>query len=417
MNYGCIGEKLAHSFSKEIHNRLFDYEYILKEIPREELDVFMIQKDFKAINVTIPYKEAVIPYLDYVDEIAKRIGAVNTIVNRGGKLYGYNTDFSGMRGLIEKNNLSLKDKKVLILGSGGTSKTAYAVAESLGAREIYKVSRDGKDNCITYTEAKNSHADAEFIINTTPCGMYPKVNVSAVDVADFPQLSGVVDAVYNPLRSRLVQDALDRGIPAVGGLYMLVAQAAFAAEHFIDTPVPGEKIDAIYQELFNLKQNIVLIGMPGSGKSTIGKALAQMLQMDFVDTDEKIVETAQKPIPEIFAEQGEKAFRDLESEAIFEVSKQQHCVIATGGGAVLRSENVKCLTQNGRIYFLDRPLSAIEATADRPLSSSREALEQRYKERYDIYVHSAHVHLRLGNNVAENAQIIKEDFCNEHSCD
>ncbi len=417
MNYGCIGEKLAHSFSKEIHNRLFDYEYILKELTQEALDVFMTQKDFKAINVTIPYKEAVIPYLDFVDETAQRIGAVNTIVNRDGKLYGYNTDFSGMRALIQKNNLSLTNKKVLILGSGGTSKTAYAVAESLGAREIYKVSREGKDGCITYAEAKKSHADAEFIINTTPCGMYPRLNVAAVDVAEFPQLSGVVDAVYNPLRSRLVQEALDRGIPAVGGLYMLVAQAAFAAEHFIDTPVPGAKIDEIYQKLYNQKQNIVLIGMPGSGKTTIGKALSNMLQMDFVDTDDVIVAQTNKPIPEIFAEQGEQSFRDLESEAILEVSKQQHCVIATGGGAVLRSENVNLLAQNGRIYFLDRPLSAIEATADRPLSSSREALEQRYKERYDIYVHSANVHLHTGDDAAETAQIIKEDFCNEHSCD
>ena len=416
MNYGCIGEKLAHSFSKEIHNRLFDYEYILKELTREELGAFMTQKDFKAINVTIPYKEAVIPYLDFVDETAQRIGAVNTIVNRDGKLYGYNTDFSGMRALIEKNNLSLTGKKVLILGSGGTSKTAYAVAESLGAREIYKVSREGKDGCITYETAQNLHADAEVIINTTPCGMYPKVNVSAVDVADFPQLSAVVDAVYNPLRSRLVCDALNKGVPAVGGLYMLVAQAAFAAQHFTGTPVPGEKIDAIYQELFSLKQNIVLIGMPGSGKTTVGKALAEMLHMTFIDTDEKIVEQAKKPIVEIFAEQGEQAFRDLESQAIFDVSKEQHVVIATGGGAVLRSENVTLLQQNGRIYFLDRPLSAIEATADRPLSSNRAALQQRYKERYDIYVNSAQVHLRTGDDAAETAQKIKEDFCNEHSC-
>ncbi|MBR3978785.1 MAG: AAA family ATPase [Oscillospiraceae bacterium] len=417
MNYGCIGEKLSHSFSKEIHNRLFDYEYVLQEIPREDLGTFMTQKAFKAINVTIPYKEAVIPYLSFIDETAKKIGAVNTIVNRAGKLYGYNTDFMGMCALIQKNNLSLFNKKVLILGSGGTSKTAFAVAESLGARSVYRVSRDARDGCITYTQAKASHADAEFIINTTPCGMYPKLNVAAVDVADFPRLSGVVDAVYNPLRSRLVCDALDKGIPAVGGLYMLVAQAAFAAQHFLDTPVPTEKIDEIYQSLFRKKQNIVLIGMPGSGKSTIGKALAQALNMAFVDTDEVIVERAQTSIPEIFAAQGEKAFRDLETAAITEVSKNQNTVIATGGGAVLRTENVKLLSQNGRIYFLDRPLSAIEATADRPLSSSREALEQRYKERYHIYRKSAHVHLQASNDVAENAEKIKEDFCNEHSCD
>ncbi len=416
MNYGCIGEKLSHSFSKEIHNKLFDYEYILKEIPREDLEEFMVKKAFQAINVTIPYKEAVIPYLDFVDETARQIGAVNTVVNRDGKLYGYNTDFSGMRALIQKNNLCLENKKVLILGSGGTSKTAYAVAESLSAREIYRVSRDKKDGCITYADALNFHQDAEVIINTTPCGMYPKLNVAAVDIANFPKLSAVVDAVYNPLRSRLVCDAQEKGIPAVGGLYMLVAQAAFAAEHFIDTPVATEKIDEIYRELFSQKENIVLIGMPGSGKSTVGKALSQALDMAFADTDEVIVARAKMPIPEIFKKQGEKAFRDMETEAIFEVCKQQNTVIATGGGAVLWEENLKLLRQNGRIYFLDRPLSSIEAAADRPLSSSREALEKRYAERYDIYVNSADVHLEASGDVADNAQKIKEDFCNEHSC-
>lgn len=416
MNYGCIGEKLSHSFSKEIHNKLFDYEYILKEIPREGLADFLEQKDFKAINVTIPYKEAVIPYLDFIDETAKKIGAVNTVVNKNGKLYGYNTDFLGMKALIEKNNLCLNGKKVLILGSGGTSKTACAVAQSLGAREIYRVSREEKDGCITYVTAQSRHADAEVIINTTPCGMYPRLNVAAVDIAAFPRLTAVVDAVYNPLRSRLVRDALDKGIPAAGGLYMLVAQAAFAAEYFTGCAVAPEKIDEIYRALFLAKQNIVLIGMPGSGKSTVGKLLAQALDMDFVDTDAVIVDQTKTPIPEIFANQGEKAFRDLESDAVAEVSSRQHTVIATGGGAVLREENVKLLGQNGRIYFLDRPLSAIEATADRPLSSSRQALEQRYAERYDIYRSSADVHVVSNNCIADTVQKIKEDFFDEHSC-
>ena len=416
MNYGCIGEKLSHSFSREIHNKLFDYEYILKEIPRDGLAAFMEQKDFKAINVTIPYKEAVIPYLDFIDETAKKIGAVNTVVNKNGKLYGYNTDFLGMKALIEKNTLCLGGKKVLICGSGGTSKTAYAVAESLGAREIYRVSREEKDGCITYGQAQSLHCDAEVIINTTPCGMFPKINASAVEIANFPRLSAVVDAVYNPLRSRLVRDALDKGIPAAGGLYMLVAQAAFAAEYFTGCAVAPEKIDEIYRALFLAKQNIVLVGMPGSGKSTVGKLLAQALGMDFADTDDVIVNKAKTPIPEIFASQGEKAFRDLESDAVAEVSKQQHTVIATGGGAVLREENVKLLGQNGRIYFLDRPLSAIEATADRPLSSSRQALEQRYAERYDIYRSSADVHVVSNNCIADTVQKIKEDFFDEHSC-
>ena len=416
MNYGLLGEKLGHSFSKEIHAKLFDYEYQLCEIKRENFDSFMKQKAFKAVNVTIPYKEQIIPYLDFVDETAKKIGAVNTIVNRDGKLYGYNTDFSGMRALILKNGIDLENKKVLVLGSGGTSKTAFAVAESLGAKGVYRVSRSGRDGCITYEDAENFHADAEIIINTTPSGMYPNINTVAVDVSKFKSLSGVVDAVYNPLNSKLVCDAKARGIKAVGGLYMLVSQAAYAAEHFMNTRIETSKIDEIYNEMLSLKQNIVLIGMPGSGKSTIGKLLAEALGMQFVDTDEVIVKNEGKAIPDIFAEFGEKKFRDMESAAVLEVAGLQHTVIATGGGAVLRKENVKLLRENGRIYFIDRPLSSIVATSDRPLSSNREALEKRYNERYDIYLKSADVHLKIGDEASENAQKIKEDFLNENTC-
>ncbi len=413
MIYGLIGEKLSHSFSKEIHNKLFSYEYSLKEIKQEALHSFMLEKCFKAINVTIPYKEKVIPYLDYIDETAQKIGAVNTIVNRDGKLYGYNTDFWGMRALITKNGIRLEGKKVLILGSGGTSKTAFAVAESLGAREIYRVSRTRKDNCITYEDALNMHTDAEAIINTTPCGMYPNTNTAAIDIAQFTKLSAVVDAVYNPLRSKLVCEALDKGIQAVGGLYMLVAQAAFASERFVEATVDSNKIDEIYRELFLQKQNIVLIGMPGSGKTTIGKKLSKMLNMEFVDTDQKITEHTHKPISDIIRQDGEQVFRDLETDAIYQVAKMQHAVIATGGGAILRKENVEALSQNGKIYFIDRPLSSIVATSDRPLSNTREALEKRYNERYDIYVSSADVLLNASDDAEHNAQMIKEEFFNE----
>ncbi len=416
MNYGLIGEKLGHSFSKDIHARLFDYSYELCEVERENFDAFMKQRDFKAVNVTIPYKETVIPYLDFIDETAEKIGAVNTVVNRDGKLFGYNTDFFGMRALILKNGIEPQNKKVLILGSGGTSKTAFAVAESLGASEIYRVSRSGRDGCITYNDAEALHKDAEIIINTTPAGMYPNIDAAAVDVSKFPNLSGVVDAVYNPLNTKLVCDAKARGIKAVGGLYMLVAQAAFAAEHFMDTSVASNKIDEIYKEILSQKQNIVLIGMPGSGKSTIGKMLAESLKMSFVDTDEVIVKNEGKAIPDIFEKCGEERFRDMESNAVLEVAKLQHTVIATGGGAVLREKNVGLLSQNGRIYFIDRPLSSIVATSDRPLSSNREALEKRYNERYDIYCKSCDVHLEISDDAEENAQKIKEDFLNENTC-
>jgi len=417
MMYGCIGEKLAHSFSKEIHAQLFDYKYELCEIEREKLGEFMQKKDFAAINVTIPYKEQVIEYLDFIDQTAKKIGAVNTIVNQNGRLTGYNTDFSGITALILKNSISLENKKVLVLGSGGTSKTALAVAEKLGAKVVLRVSRTARDGCITYDTAEKMHSDADIIINTTPCGMYPNIGTAAVDIEKFPNLSGVVDAVYNPLRSKLVCDARNRGIKAAGGLYMLVAQAAFAAEKFTGQTVSREKIDEVYLNLVKSKQNIVLVGMPGCGKSTIGKKLAEELGMEFIDTDTDIEKNAGKSIPEIFAEIGESGFRDLESEAVLDVSKKQHAVIATGGGAVLRPENVSLLYQNGRIYFIDRPLSFIAATDDRPLSSNRQDLEKRYLERYDIYCASCDKQIKPSVDVSCNVQMIKEDFYNENTCD
>jgi len=414
--YGIIGEKLSHSFSKEIHAKLFDYTYEKREIAKENLDDFMTKREFNAINVTIPYKQDVIKHLDFISPMAEKIGAVNTVVNKNGKLYGYNTDFSGMCALISKNNIEVKGKKVLILGGGGTGKTAYAVAESLGAKEIVRVSRSSKEGFVTYSEAVEKHSDAQIIINTTPCGMYPNNKSSAIDINAFPCLSGVVDAVYNPLNSALVALAKKKGIKAAGGLYMLVAQAVYAAEKFTDTEVDKAKIDEIYAEILKEKQNIVLIGMPASGKSTIGKALAKELNMSFVDTDNLIVEKTGKSISEIFKNSGEKAFRELEKEAVYEASKLQNCVIATGGGAVLDSENVFLLSQNGIIYYLDRPLSFLNATKDRPLSSSRSDLEKRYNERYEIYLSSCDKRIQAVDSLNQNVKMIKEDFLNENTC-
>ena len=354
MEYGCIGEKLGHSFSKIIHNKLTDYDYELKEIAKADLKKFMTQKDFRAINVTIPYKEDVIPFLDEIDKTAKVIGAVNTVVNKNGKLYGYNTDFSGLNALISKNNIEIKNKKVLILGSGGTSKTANAVANYLGAKEVYRVSRNGGQGLITYKEAYQNHSDTEIIINTTPCGMYPKIGVSAVEIEKFPKLEAVVDAVYNPLSSALVVDAKDKGIKAVGGLYMLVAQAVFAAELFLDVKFDIRENDRIFREIEAEKQNIVLIGMPGCGKTTVGKELAKAINKEFIDTDEEIVKREGISIPEIFKALGEAGFRKIESEIIKDVAARQGLVIATGGGAVLKDENTKLLKGNGIVFFLDR---------------------------------------------------------------
>ena len=410
MEYGCIGEKLSHSFSKLIHAELFDYDYTLCEIARERLDEFMKARAFRAINVTIPYKESVIPYLDYIDPAAEKIGAVNTVVNSDGRLYGYNTDFLGMKEMFRFEGISLTGKKVLVLGSGGTSKTAFCVAEDGGCRNVLRVSRSGRDGCITYEEAVSLHADAEVIINTTPSGMFPNIGESAISLESFGNLCGVADAVYNPLRSQLVCDAKKRGIPAAGGLYMLVAQAAFAAEKFTGLRVENEKIIATYKKLFRQKENIVLTGMPGCGKSTLGRAAAERLGMDFLDTDEEIVKRAGKTIPEIFAAEGERGFRTLESEVIADAAAKQHTVIATGGGAVLCERNIDLMRENGRIYFIDRPLEFLEIGKGRPLSQDKKALKKRYDERYSLYCQRCDRRIVPSQDKEENVGMIVKDF-------
>ncbi len=410
MKYGCIGERLKHSFSKEIHNALADYEYELCEVEREGLFDFAKRGDFLAINVTIPYKEQIMPYLYSIDEHAAAIGAVNTVVNRDGRLYGYNTDFFGMKMLAKHAGISLAGRKVIILGTGGTSKTAFAVAKAEGAREILRVSRSGREDSVTYEELYLRHTDAEVIINTTPVGMYPDILGVPVDISRFPELCGVLDAVYNPLRTPLISEAKRRGIAAEGGLYMLVAQAVRASEIFIDTEYPLEEIERVFNKIASDKENVVLTGMPASGKSTVGRMLADMLGRSFVDTDDMIVERAGMPIKEIFARHGEAYFRDLESEAVTEAAAKTSVVIATGGGAVLREKNVHVLKENGRIYFLDRPIELLVPTDSRPLSSDRAAIEKRYKERYGIYTSTADVHINGGATVTQVARSIIEDF-------
>ncbi len=410
MKYGLIAEKISHSFSAEIHKSLFGYDYELKSLAPEELETFMTERDFSAINVTIPYKESVIPYLDSVDETAKIIGAVNTVVNRQGKLFGFNTDVFGMLALIEKSGIQLKNKKVIVLGSGGTSKTACYVAEKLKCSEVRRVSRSGRDGCLTYDETLGKHRDADVIINTTPCGMYPELGVGAVDINAFPKLSSVIDVVYNPLRTKLVNDALKKGINAVGGLYMLVAQAAFAAELFVGRSVENEKLEKIFNELFAAKQNIVLIGMPGCGKTATGRYLAEKTGREFVDTDEEILKTVGKTADELIRIHGEKAFRDIESEVIRRVSALQGKIISTGGGAILREENVELLRENGRLYFLDRALDDIKPSDDRPLSSNRDELEKRFNERYEIYLSCCDKQICCVDGADRNADMILEDF-------
>lgn len=410
MEYGLIAEKLSHSFSKEIHARLADYNYELCELERDELDFFMRNKNFKAINVTIPYKEQVIPYLSEIDSAAKEIGAVNTIVNKDGKLIGYNTDFAGMKAMCEKSGIEFNNKKVLILGSGGTSKTAFAVAQSLGARQILQVSRKKGQGNISYEEAYAHHNNAEIIINTTPCGMYPNICGAAIDLKAFNNLQGAVDAVYNPLTTDFALTAKKLGAKAVCGLYMLVAQAVFACEKFIDTKFDLDVIESVYKEILVSKQNIVLIGMPGAGKTTVGKILCEKMGRPFFDTDILIESKTGNHPSVIIKEQGEKAFRDIESQVIKEVSIKSGAIIATGGGAVLREENVDNLRKNGVLFFIDRPLDELVTTSDRPLSSDKNSLKERYNERYPIYTAVADFTLSNIKTADETAQQIEKEL-------
>lgn len=410
MQYGCIGEHLKHSFSKEIHNSLADYDYEIREIPREGVPEFMKKRDFTAINVTIPYKEEVLPYMYYLDTVAREIGAVNTVVKRDGLLYGYNTDFYGMSELFRHAGVTADGKKCAILGTGGTAKTARAVARALGAREIITVSRREGRGVVSYSELYESHSDTEVIINTTPVGMYPNIFDSPVELSRFPRLSGVIDAVYNPLCTPLILEAKRLGVPAEGGLYMLVMQAVRASEFFLDTKYDASVGDAIFGKIRQEKENIVLIGMPASGKSTVGRILSERLQKKLIDTDELIVEREGKSIPEIFETVGEAGFRDIESSVIRDIASVNDAVISTGGGAVLRDENVKALKENGRLYFIDRPLSALIPTSDRPTASTREAIEKRYHERYGIYKASCDVHIDANRDADGVADEIERNF-------
>ncbi|MBR6517233.1 MAG: shikimate dehydrogenase [Bacilli bacterium] len=401
MKYGLIGEKLGHSFSKEIHEMLGYYKYEIHEVAKSDIDSFMKQHDFLGINVTIPYKETVIPYLDEISAQAASIKAVNTIVNINGKLIGHNTDYFGMLALIKRNKLDVNNKKVLILGTGGTSKTAYAVLSDLGARQILKASIIDEPGTITYEEANTIHNDVDIIINTTPVGMYPKNDGQIIDLDNFKNVIGVIDVVYNPLRTNLVLQAKTKNLISEGGLYMLVGQAVYAAGIFLNKEIDLNIIDEIYEKIKNDKENIVLIGMPSSGKSTIGKILSEQLNKKLIDTDELIVNKLNMSIAEYMKTHSEKEFRDIETECVKEAAKMSNVVVATGGGAILRTENVNALKQNGKLYFLKRNLELLTPTESRPFSSDMEALKKRYTERLPIYESVCDVVIDNNNEISD----------------
>jgi shikimate dehydrogenase len=396
MTYGLIGKKLSHSYSKIIHGFMGNAGYELREIQPEDLDAFMGEAAFTGINVTIPYKEAVLPYC-VLDESVKKIGSVNTIFNSGGILRGYNTDYFGFSRMAELVGITFRNKKVVILGSGGTSKTALSVAQDCGARETVTVTRQAvpSEGLCSY-ENLSRHYDCDVLINTTPVGMYPGVGQAPVELSGFTNLSAVIDVIYNPLRTRLLLDARERGIPTANGLAMLTAQAVKAHEIFF----PGEQvaIDTLISKTAAHFSNVVLIGMPGCGKSTIGKALALRLGKEFSDTDEIIEARTKRRIPDIITNDGEEAFRELEREVIAEVSMTTGQVIATGGGSVLRKDNRDALSQNGTVVFLERALDKL-ATQGRPLSVN---LEELYRKRLPLYEAACDFKICVEDDLVEN---------------
>lgn len=404
MKYGLIGRKLPHSLSPLIHTKTGAEPYELCELEPECVEDFFKKRDFDGINVTIPYKTEAFRLCDELSPLAKRIGAVNTVVKRGdGTLYGDNTDYYGLYCMFEKNGISPAGKKALILGTGGSSLTARAVLDDLGAREIINISRSGENN---YSNL-DLHSDASVIVNTTPVGMFPdKIKDCPVDLDIFPDCEGVVDLIFNPLNTALVLEAKKRGIKATGGMTMLVRQGFRAAEQFLSCTYTEEQMKKAERDVLEKVENIVLVGMPGSGKSTLGRLLSEKLGREFVDTD-ALIEKKYGSIPEIFEKHGEEYFRNLESEAVFEVSVKQGKIIATGGGAVLREENRRYLHHNGAVIFLNRDINALP-TEGRPLSHGNNALEQMYKKRLPIYRQTCDFEIQVQNDITENINNLLE---------
>lgn len=379
MQCGLLGRKLGHSYSPQIHGMLGEYDYDLFEKEPEELENFLKTGDFHALNVTIPYKKSVIPYCTILSPTAQKLGAVNTIVRRtDGTLMGHNTDYFGFQSMLEESGLSVSGKKVLVLGSGGASNTVVAVLNEAGAKVIV-ISRNGENNY----ENLHLHADAAVIVNATPVGMYPNNGQSPVTLEGFPKLEGVLDLIYNPARTALLLAAEERGLVSVNGLWMLVAQAKESSEWFQEKTIDDAQIGLIHKALRSQMENIILIGMPGCGKTTVGKLIAQHTQRKFVDADAEVEALAKKSIPRIFAEDGEDIFRSYETKVLSNLGRQSGLVIATGGGCVTRKENYEHLHQNGCLIWLQRDIQAL-ATNGRPLSSAGK-LEAMYRIRKPLY--------------------------------
>ena len=397
MEFGLIGFPLKHSFSKEVHSLFSNYKYDICELEENNFDAFMREKNFKGINVTIPYKQKVIPYLDKIDSFAKDINAVNTIVNNNGSLIGYNTDFYGIVSSFAFFNCFNKNYHYIILRTGATSNTLEYSLRFLGATNIKKCYRENSKikGDILYKDVEREYADKDvFIINATPNGMYPHMDDPLlIDLKKFRNLKGVFDVVYNPLRTNLLIEAEKLKVKAVSGLYMLVAQAIFAGKYFMGDDALTDKIEKHYKTCLKSKLNIVLSGMPTCGKSSLGKKISEKYGYEFIDTDELIENKIHDKISNYIKANGEEKFRDVESEVIKEISTKNHAVISTGGGAILRDENVTNLKHNGKIFFINRSLELLKPTSDRPLTSNLDDLKKKYDERLPIYKNTCDVEI------------------------
>lgn len=409
MKYGLVGKSLGHSYSKLIHEQLDSKPYDLASLDEAQLDHLLKTKDFIGINITIPYKETVIKYLDEIDEIVKEIGAINVIRNNNGKLKGYNTDYYGLKKLFISSSINVKNKHCFILGSGGTKNTAKKVLNDLGAKSITVVSRTKSENTITYDEFYKLD-NVEIIVNTTPIGMYPNIEGEIISLDNFNNLEGVIDVVYNPYTTRLVTRAKLKGIKAIGGLKMLVEQGIKASEIFTSSTYSLEKYNEVYSSLYASRRNIVLIGLPMSGKTTIGKELANSLNKKFVDLDEEIEKAANMSISTIFSTYGEEYFRNLEKEITLKYSKETNLVISTGGGIIKNEDNMLNLMSNGLIVYLTRDENKLIYSDARPLTKNKEEYLKLKEQRDPLYKKYASHKITNSSTIEECVNKIKEAF-------
>jgi shikimate dehydrogenase len=416
MKYGLIGKTLKHSFSKSVHSYLDSKDYELVSLNEDELDSFLKRRDFLGINVTIPYKEKVIPYLDYVSPEVKEIGACNTIVNKNGKLYGYNTDYYGLESLINHYHYEIENKVIAILGTGGTKNTTYYLLKKLKAKKIYVVSRNPHENEISYSQLDGIKNEIEIIINTTPVGMYPNNDKQIISLKGYNHLKGLIDVIYNPLNTCLVLEGKKNHINSHGGLYMLIGQAIRASELFLDKEYDKRMLDRIYFDILKKKENIVLIGMPMSGKTRTGKILSSYIKKEYIDMDKQIESDENRTINEIFSSDGETYFRNAESLLAKNLGINQGKVISTGGGIILNPSNMMYLKQNGIVIYLTRDFDKLIYSSSRPLTKSKEEYLNLEKKRKHLYLKYKDIHIdNSTDDVDELMNLIKRKLYEKNS--